>query len=113
MFSNDSAQYENNNVGGGSQSGNFGGGAQVYQGGNSGYRSSYEYENSMSSGSNYGGSKSSGSSSSRGAITQSEWKLLDNGTYIKVYHTKSTASGVGGQNANALDKSGNNYDSGK
>ena len=38
-------QYENNNVGGGSLSGNTGGCAQVYQGGNSGYRSSYEYEN--------------------------------------------------------------------
>ena len=107
-------QYESSSASGSESGGSsMGGGAQIYQGGNSGYRSSYEYENSISSGSNSGGSGSySGSSSSRGAITQSEWKLLDNGTYIKVYHTKSTAAGGGGRNANTLDNSGNNYDSG-
>ena len=54
----ENTQYESSNSGRGSSGSDMGGGAQVYQGGNSGYRSSYEYENSMSSGSNYGGSGS-------------------------------------------------------
>ena len=80
---------------------------QLY-GANSGYRSSYDYEKTFQSGSSSSSQAGSGSiassqdrsgsisgSSSRGAIAQSEWKLLDNGTYIKVYHSKSTAGGAG------------------
>ena len=50
-------QYESSSASGSESGGSsMGGGAQVYQGGNSGYRSSYEYENSISSGSNFGNS---------------------------------------------------------
>ena len=81
--------------------------------GGSGYHSSYDYEKSISSGisSSSQGQSGSVSGSSRGAIAQSEWKLLDNGTYIKVYHTKSTAGGAG-RGSDSVGDTGNNYESG-
>ena len=102
------------------QGGNSGGsggssGSNQMSAGGSGYRSSYDYEKSFSSGassSSHGGSGSlSGSSSSRGAIAQSEWKLLENGTYIKVYHSKSTANGAG-RGSSSHGDAGNRYNSG-
>ena len=94
--------------GGGSNSDNLAGGS-------SGYQSSYEYEKSMSSGSSSssqgGAAGTTYGSSSRGNIAQSEWKLLDNGTYIKVYHSKSTAGG-GGRGSSAYGGRGGGYNSG-
>ena len=99
----------------GSISGGDGGSSSQVSGGGSGYRSSYDYEKSFSSGASSSSQGGSGlisrPSSSRGAIAKSEWKLLENGTYIKVYHSKSTAGGAG-RGSNVYGDSGNRYNTG-
>ena len=76
--------------------------------GGSGFQSSYDYEKSVSQ--TQGGS-SSGSSSPCGFGCK--WKLLENGTYIRVYNTKSTAEGRGHMGSGSIGNgAGNNYDTG-
>lgn len=99
----------------GSSTWNAGGSRNSYD-----YERRYENEYSSSRGSgvrggqrveetsSYGGvgqSSSAAGGSSRGTVSYSGWKLLDNGTYIRIYDGRS-GSGVGGNDINIGGRGG-------